>query len=59
MTGSSKAFVGLGWNIVGLLAIIAWTAVLCFVMFYSLKQVDMLRVQAEHEFKGKRSYHWI
>ena len=54
MTGSEEAFIGFGWNLVGLVAIITWTAVLCFIMFFSLKQMKMLRVETEHEFKGTK-----
>ena len=53
LSGSSKAAVGLGWNILGLVAIISWTGGLSFIMFYALKKVQMLRVEAAHEFKGK------
>ena len=52
-TGSSKAAIGLGWNIVGLLVIITWTGVNCFFMFYILKKLKMLRVETHMEFQGK------
>ena len=52
MTFSEKSFIGLGWNCVGLLTIIVWTGAMCWLMFYGLKSVEMLRVEAEHEFKG-------
>ena len=52
MTGSSAAAVGLAWNVIGLIAIISWTGVLSFVMFYALKKVKMLRVEASMEFSG-------
>ncbi len=55
-TWSSESFRGLGWNIVGLCAITVWTTVLCLFMFYTLKRLDMLRVEAEHEFKGERTF---
>lgn len=53
MTGSEKAFIGLGWNCIGLITIIVWTGTMCWIMFYGLKSVEMLRVQAELEFRGK------
>ncbi len=53
MTGSSESLEGLAWNCIGLLAIALWTAVWTFIMFYTLKRMDMLRVEAEHEFKGE------
>jgi hypothetical protein len=28
---------------------------MCFLMFYGLKRLDMLRVEAELEFKGERA----
>lgn len=53
MTFSTDAFVGLGWNVVGLVTILVWTGVTCFVMFFLLKKLHMLRVEADHEFKGQ------
>ena len=52
VTGSSAAAMGLAWNVIGLIAIISWTGVLSFVMFYALKKVKMLRVEASMEFSG-------
>jgi Amt family ammonium transporter len=52
MTGSNEALMGLAWNCIGLLVIIAWTSVLSFIMFFTLKKMKMLRVETEHEFKG-------
>ena len=49
----SKAAELLGWNVVGLLAIIAWTGTTSFIMFSILAKFQMLRVEHEHEFKGK------
>ena len=54
MTWSKKSFVGLGWNCIGLLTIIAWTGATCFIMFYTLKRFRMLRVASNHEFQGKK-----
>ena len=50
----SHALSGLLWNIIGLVAIIAWTGVTCFVMFSILAKLKMLRVETEQEFKGKQ-----
>ena len=44
---------GLLWNIIGLVAIVAWTGVTCFMMFSILARLKMLRVETEQEFKGK------
>ena len=44
---------GLLWNIIGLVAIIAWTGVTCFIMFSILAKLKMLRVETEQEFKGE------
>lgn len=52
MTGSEQAFIGLGWNCVGLVVILAWTGISCFIMFFLLKKLKMLRVETEYEFKG-------
>lgn len=52
LSGSSEAALGLAWNIIGLLAIIAWTGINCFFIFWSLKKVNMLRVDTDQEFKG-------
>ena len=52
VSGSAEAAAAFGWNIVGCIAIVTWTGALCFIMFYSLKKVKMLRVEASHEFTG-------
>ena len=52
LSGSSEAAWGFLFNIIGLLAIITWTGTLSFLMFYGLKKVKMLRVEAAAEFKG-------
>ena len=46
---------GLGWNVVGLLAITTWTGVTCFIMFSILAKLKMLRVETEQEFKGRKT----
>ncbi|KAK3756579.1 hypothetical protein RRG08_045094 [Elysia crispata] len=42
----------LGWQIIGLVSIIAWTAVLCTIMFGSLRLLGIFRVSEEIERKG-------
>ncbi|XP_033752653.1 putative ammonium transporter 1 isoform X1 [Pecten maximus] len=42
----------LAWQIVGILAIVAWGGILCSLMFYILKLLGLLRVSFEYEFKG-------
>ena len=52
MSGSSEAALGLAWNVIGLIAIIAWTFINSFIMFSVLKKLKLLRVEPAHEFKG-------
>ena len=52
MTWSTESFIGLGWNVVGLVTITTWTGTTCFVMFHILKKLNMLRVDTDLEFKG-------
>ena len=47
-----NALNGLAWNVVGLIAITTWTGVTCFMMFFILAKLNMLRVETNHEFKG-------
>ena len=56
LSGSSEAAWGFLFNIIGLLAIITWTGTLSFLMFYGLKKVKMLRVEAAAEFKGNLKF---
>ncbi|CBY32991.1 unnamed protein product [Oikopleura dioica] len=42
----------LGWNVVGMLAIVAWTSALCSVIFWILKKLNMLRIPASAEKYG-------
>lgn len=46
-------FQQLAWQLAGVSSIIAWTAVLSFVMFFTLKKVHLLRVGFQLETKGK------
>jgi Amt family ammonium transporter len=52
MSWTSEAAIGLGWNIIGLFAIVSWTGINCFFMFFTLKKMGQLRVEPEQEFKG-------
>lgn len=56
---NKSALLGLAWNLVGLLAITAWTGVTCFVMFSILAKLKMLRINTEQEFKGKGRIQFI
>ena len=53
MSWTSEAAIGLGWNIIGLFAIVSWTGINCFFMFFTLKKMGQLRVEPEQEFKGE------
>ena len=44
---------GFMWNLIGMAAIMLWTAALSFMMFYTLKQLNLLRIEAGQEFKGQ------
>ena len=41
-----------GWNLLGLLAIIAWSVTLAFILFFALRLAKQLRVSEEVELKG-------
>ena len=41
-----------GWNLLGLLAIIAWSVALAFILFLTLRLTKQLRVREEIEVKG-------
>ncbi|XP_062589068.1 putative ammonium transporter 1 [Saccostrea cucullata] len=49
---NAEAGLTLAWQLICLLAIIVWTGALCFVMFYILKKLHLLRVSFEWETKG-------
>ena len=42
-----------GWNVLGLVVIMAWCAVLAFSFFFLLKLLGQLRVSKEVEIKGR------
>ncbi|OWF37328.1 putative ammonium transporter 1 isoform X2 [Mizuhopecten yessoensis] len=42
----------LAWQLVGVLAIVAWGGILCVLMFFILKKLNLLRVSFEYEMKG-------
>ena len=55
-TGSLLAFRGFGWNILGVLAIMAWSASLAFLLFIIMHLAKQLRVPEEIELKGGIQY---
>ena len=52
-SGSLLAFRGFGWNLLGVLVIMAWSAALSFVLFIILHLTKQLRVPEEIELKGE------
>ena len=46
----------LGWNLLGVLVITAWSAALAFILFFTLRVTKQLRVSEEIELKGKPVY---
>lgn len=50
--GDKLSFKLLGWNILGGVAIIAWSALFSAILFLSLKFFKKLKVTAEAEAKG-------
>lgn len=51
-TFSKESFLKLGWQFAGIAAIMAWTIILCAIMFGLLKAFKLLRVDPEIEMKG-------
>ena len=45
-----------GWNLLGVLVIMAWSAALAFILFFTLRVTKQLRVSEEIEMKGKFIY---
>lgn len=56
LSPSLESLSGLGWNCIGLLAIMAWTGSTTFAMFYILKIFNQLRVEPGVEYKGNHSF---
>lgn len=50
--GSSHSFRLFGWNLLGVLVIMAWSAALSLILFVVLRVTKQLRVSAEIEEKG-------
>lgn len=50
----TRSFRQLGWNLVGAVAISAWSAFWGIVIFFTLKALKMLRVPKEVELKGEK-----
>lgn len=42
-----------GWNLLGVLAIIAWSVSMAFILFFPLRLTKQLRVREEIELKGE------
>ena len=51
--GDKLSFKLLGWNLLGGITIIAWTALFSSILFLSLKFFNKLKVTPEVELKGK------
>lgn len=51
--GDGHSFLLLGWNLVGLIAINAWSVLLSFLFFFTLRLFKMLRVSDEIQLKGE------
>ncbi|XP_068672479.1 putative ammonium transporter 1 [Montipora foliosa] len=51
-SGSLLSFRGFGWNLLGVLVIMAWSAALSFLLFIILRLTKQLRVPEEIELKG-------
>lgn len=54
-TGSLLSFRSFGWNLLGVVVIMAWSAALAFLLFIILHVTKQLRVSEEIELKGKFS----
>ena len=51
--GDEHSFRLFGWNLLGVLAIIAWSVLLAFSLFFTLHFTKRLRVSEEIELKGE------
>ena len=51
--GSTRSLKFLGWNVLGAVVIFCWTFAFCFVMFYIMRTLKMLRVPREFEIRGE------
>lgn len=51
--GNKLAFRAFGWNLLGVLVIIAWSAAWAIILFFALHLLKQLRVSEEIELKGK------
>ena len=52
-SGNDYSFRLFGWNLLGVLVIIAWSVSLAFIVFFTLHFTKQLRVSEEIELKGK------
>lgn len=51
--GNELAFRAFGWNLLGVLVIMAWSAAWAIILFFALHLFKQLRVSEEIELKGK------
>ena len=51
--GDEHSFRLLGWNLLGVTVIVAWSVALAFILFITLRVAKQLRVNEEIELKGK------
>ena len=52
-SGNDHSFRLFGWNLLGVLVIITWSAVLASILFITLRLTKLLRVSEEIELKGE------
>ena len=52
-SGNEYSFRLFGWNLLGVLVIIAWSVTLAFIVFVALHYTKQLRVSEEIELKGE------
>ena len=52
-SGNEYSFRLFGWNLLGVLVIIAWSVTLAFIVFVTLHYTKQLRVSEEIELKGE------
>ncbi len=51
-TGSSDAFTGLLWNLLGMAIIFIWSGLIAFVVLFCFMRLGMLRARQSHDIKG-------
>ena len=53
-SGNEYSFRLFGWNLLGVLVIVAWSVTLAFIVFITLHHTKQLRVSEEIELKGEQ-----